>query len=98
MAYLNQQDRQNLAQELSQLSFARASGRMRRLDVKSSLTFLRNSQSTSQVFTRYQLPTLGVLVTLVETLNEKALDKPLRSKSVYQMDEVIVEPLPENES
>ncbi|MDX1995390.1 MAG: hypothetical protein SF029_23605 [bacterium] len=92
MAYLNQKEREDLAQELSKLTFSQARGRMRRLDQKVRLVYLRNVQNTGHWATRYELPTLGARVTLVEEYGTKDKKSNGWSKADFSMVEVVVEP------
>ncbi len=93
MAPMTQQEREKLARELAELSFNKASGKVRRLDARGRLAYFRNSQSPTQLYTRYELPTLGVAVTLIEGVEEKAIENSPRFKSEYKLQEVIVEAL-----
>jgi hypothetical protein len=92
MAYLNQKEREDLAQELSKLSFSQARGRMRRLDQKVRLVFLRNVQTSGRWETRYELPTLGARVTLIEEYGTKDQKPNGWGKADFNMVEVVVEP------
>ncbi len=94
MAYLNAQQRENLLKELGKLNFNKAKGKVRGLDPKSRLVVYRNAQGTGRWITRYDLPTLGTRVTLVETHQ----DAPHGSKfkSEFELAEVVVEALPGN--
>ncbi len=94
MAYLNTQERLALLDELKNMSFNRAKGRIRSLDPKARLAFYRNSQEVGRWMTRYELPTLGTRVTLVES--HRDVGKNTKVKSEFQFDEVIVEPTPDN--
>jgi hypothetical protein len=94
MAYLNQQQRLELLNELKNMKFMRAKGKVRRLDEESRLVFWRNSQRVGQLITRYDLPTLGTRVTLVEGVDEVSNNGKLKAQ--YDLVEVQVEPLPGN--
>jgi hypothetical protein len=94
VAYLNQQGREDLVNELKQYKFMQAKGRARRKDPESRLVFWRNAQGVGRLLTRYDLPTLGTRVTLVEGVDEK--DQGGKIKADYQLVEVIAEPLPGN--
>ncbi len=94
MAFLNADQREKLANELKELKFNQAKGRVRGMDAASRLAFYRNSQGVGRWLTRYDLPTLGTRVTLVETYDVKAKSGKLRSE--FDFSEVIVEPLPGN--
>lgn len=102
MAYLNAQQREALRNELKGMAFNRVRGRVRRLDPKSKLIYIRNSQTVTDYHTRYDLPTLGVSVILVENQLETLADtdnpgsSPVRYKREFEPVDVLVEPLPEN--
>lgn len=94
MAFLNADQRQKLANELKDLKFNQAKGRVRGMDDASRLAYYRNSQGVGRWLTRYDLPTLGTRVTLVETNGVKSKEGKFRSE--FEFAEVIVEPLPGN--
>jgi hypothetical protein len=94
MAYLNAQQRQELLDELKGMRFNRAKGKVRGMDDKSRLAYYRNAQNTGRLMTRYDLPTLGTRVTLVEDVDVRELKGKLKSE--YDLLEVWVEPLPGN--
>jgi hypothetical protein len=94
MAYLNAKERQALVDELKNMSFNGAKGKVRGLDPKSRLAYYRNSQEVGRWLTRYELPTLGTRVTLVES--HRDVGKDSKVKSEFRFDEVIVEPTPDN--
>jgi hypothetical protein len=94
MAYLNEQERLALLNELKDMSFNQAKAKLRGLDPKGRLVFYRNSQEIGRWMTRYELPTLGTRVTLVET--HRDVGNGSRVKAEFQFDEVIVEPTPDN--
>jgi hypothetical protein len=94
MAYLNQQQRLDLLNELKDMKFMRAKGKVRRLDEESRLVYWRNSQRVGQLITRYDLPTLGTRVSLIEGVGE--LPQNGKLKAEYALVEVQVEPLPGN--
>lgn len=94
MAYLNTQERDDLLQQLIKLNYMQAKRKIRNMDPKSRLGVYRNVQGVNRWVTRYELPSLGTKVTLVETY---ALEGAERVKeSDYELTEVIVEPTPEN--
>ena len=94
MAYLNSKEREDLANELINLKFNRAKGKIRRMDNQSRLAYLRNVQDVNQWATRYELPTLGAIVTLIE---EHDLKGEGRARDVhYELVQVIVAPTAEN--
>lgn len=94
MAYLNEQQRLELLNELKQMNFNRAKGKLRRMDPKARLVFYRNAQSVGRWMTRYDLEGLGTRVTLVE--ENRVEDKDSRLKSRWELVEVLVEPTPDN--
>lgn len=97
MAFLDKNEREQLYNELKSMSFNRARGKLRRIDPKGRLAYLRNVQNVGEWVTRYELPGLGTRVTLVESFetNEKRTGK---IKSEYTLVNVIVEPTPENKT
>lgn len=102
MAYLNREEREALAHELTTMSAGKARGKLRRMDANVKLRFLRNAQQTGEYLTSLDLPGQGVTVTLVEheTEAQVASDKPgaapIRLKPDFYLDQVIVDPMPEN--
>lgn len=96
MAYLNTQERNDLQNELATLTFMQAKRKVRRMDDDSRLAFLRNVQDVDQWMTRYELPSLGTVVTLIET--NEATGESRHKKSKYEMVRVIVNPTPENKT
>lgn len=91
MAYLNEQQRAQLRDELKNLKFNQAKGRLRRMDPKARLVFYRNSQQVGRWLTRYDLESLGTRVTLVE---ENHVNDRMRSE--WELVDVKVEPTPDN--
>jgi hypothetical protein len=103
MAYLNRDEREKLLNELTTMSVSRARGKLRRMDPKVKLAYLRNMQESGEYWTRLDLPTCGVVVTLVERATEKQIaDKEfsgsmsVRLQPEFYLAEVMVEPTPEN--
>jgi len=94
MAYLNQQQRLELLNELKNMKFNRAKGKVRGMDPKARLAFYRNAQGVGKLLTRYDLPTLGTRVTLVEGVDE--VQNGGKLKAEYDLLEVQVDPLPGN--
>ncbi|MEQ8677020.1 MAG: hypothetical protein RLP44_14810 [Aggregatilineales bacterium] len=94
MAYLNTQEREDLLQELIKLNYMQAKRKIRNMDQKSRLGVFRNVQGVNRWVTRYELPSLGTKVTLIETyaLTGEASVK----ESDFELTEVIVEPTAEN--
>lgn len=94
MAYLNEQERLALLNELSRMDFNQARRKLRRLDSSGRLVYYRNAQEVGRLLTRYDLPSLGTRVTLVE--NYHHVKKDSKVKPEFQLVEVIVEPTPDN--
>ena len=99
MAFLNQQEREKLLNDLKGMNFNKAKAKVRRLDPKGRLAYLRNVQnSASQFYTRYDLPGMGVRVTLIESEAEKPLKDSDKLKAKFELVDVIVEPTPDNKT
>ena len=96
MAYLNAEQRAKLVDELKGLPFNKAKGKVRGMDTESRLVFYRNAQGVGRWLTRFDLPSLGTRVTLVESHQDT--DKHGKLKSEYALAEVMAEPLPDNKS
>ena len=96
MAYLNAEQRQQLVDDLKGMPFNRAKGKVRGMDQNSRLVFYRNAQGVGRWLTRFDLPTLGTRVTLVE--GHKGTDKNGKIKSEFDLSEVIAEALPGNQT
>ena len=94
MAFLNQQERDKLAKDLSGMKFNKAKHKLSRMDPKGRLAFYRNNQSTDRYFTRFNLEGLGTRVTLVE--RHSLLGSDSRAKAQWVLTDVIVEPTPDN--
>lgn len=102
MAYLNQQEREKLLNELKDKSFNKAKAKVRSLDPQVRLAYHRNVQnSATRLYTRYDLPSLGTSVTLVEERELSPLESenyPGRMRAKADLVEVIVAPTPDNHS
>lgn len=96
MAYLNADQREKLANELKDMKFNRAKGKVRGMDPNSRMVFYRNAQGVGRWMTRYDLPSLGTRVTLVESHEDKARGSKLKSE--FALAEVLVEALPGNQT
>jgi hypothetical protein len=102
MAYLNREEREALARELTTMSAGKARGKLRRMDPNSRLRYLRNAQQTGEYLTSLDLPGRGVIVTLVErevekqTFSDKPGAAPIRLKPDFSLEQVIVDRKPEN--
>jgi hypothetical protein len=94
MTYLNKVEREALASQLKKLSFNQAKAKVRGMDPKGRLVYLRNFQHTGMWETRYDLEGLGARVTLVETHDTHTLDDKL--KADFNFVDARVEPLPDN--
>lgn len=94
MAYLNTQERDALLNQLKTMSFGGAQGKVRGLDQKARMVYYRNNQHTNQWETRYDLPSLGTRVRLIEIHSDRSKEGKLKSQ--YEFTEVMVEPLPDN--
>ncbi|MBK9124367.1 MAG: hypothetical protein IPM16_14775 [Chloroflexi bacterium] len=97
MAFLDKNERQKLAEELKDIGFRPAKGKLRRMDPQSRLAFYRNVQTVGRWVTRFDLKGLGTRVTLVEKLAENE-HKSGKMTADYELVEVIVEPTPENKT
>jgi hypothetical protein len=104
MAYLNREEREKLMNELIKMKAPRARGKLRRMDPKVKLAYLRNAQESGEYWTRYELFGLGTVVTLVEraeeeqTFTDRQGSAPVRLSKEYSLAEVMVEPMPENQT
>ena len=96
MAYLNAEQREKLVNELKGMPFNKAKGKVRGMDQSSRLVYYRNSQGVGRWLTRFDLPTLGTRVTLVES--HKDTDNHGKIKSEYELAEVIAEALGDNKT
>ncbi|MGB1287092.1 MAG: hypothetical protein ACPG7F_11205 [Aggregatilineales bacterium] len=90
MAFMNQEERDKLLNDLKNKNFNQIKRKVRRLDRDGRLAYFRNVQESGKWMTRYVLEGKGTQVTLVEKLT---LDG---AKKVYELYEIIVEPTPEN--
>lgn len=96
MAYLNERERRSLLNELSGMRLWRAKFKLRLLDPKGRLLYLRNVQQSGEWHTKYVLESLGTQVTLVE-VNHAENNLP-RNKQKFEFVNVIVEPTADNHS
>lgn len=94
MAFLNAQERENLRNELKNLSFGAAKFKLHRLDKKGRLAYIRNNQRTGQWMTRFELDGLGTRVTLIERYEPTERGGKLRAQ--FELLDVVVEPTPDN--
>ncbi len=102
MAYLNQQEREKLLNELKDMNFNKAKSKVRSLDPKGRLAYARNAQNTAnRLYTRIDLPSLGTRVTLVEQANYRPVESEMNPGTMSrrtELVEVIVEPTSDNKS
>lgn len=97
MAFLNTQERENLQNDLKGMKFNQAKGKVRGMDPKSRIVFLRNVQNVNQWITRYDLPTLGARVLLIEEKLDQADGRRAGwFREAFTLVDVKVEPMPEN--
>lgn len=96
MAYLNTDQRAKLVDELKKLPYNKAKGKVRGMDESSRLVLYRNAQGVGRWVTRFELPTLGTRVTLVESHQDT--EHHGKIKSEYELADVIVEALPNNKT
>ena len=94
MAFLNQAERQKLADELKNMDFNKAKRKLYRMDPKGQMAYFRNNQTATTFETRFDLHGLGTRVRLIES--EALTPVGGKYKARYHLDEVIVEPTPEN--
>lgn len=97
MPFLNKNEREKLRDELKNLRFNQAKGKVRGMDTEARLVYLRNVQTVNKWTTRYELPTHGVRVTLVESFDMQE-QKSGKLRADYGLTDVIVEPTPENKT
>lgn len=95
MAYLNTQERTELLNDLLKMdNFNKVRRKLRRMDPKVKLSYFRNVQDVNKWVTRYELPSRGTIVTLIES---QALDGEGKLREMnFELKEVIVEATPEN--
>ncbi len=96
MAYLNAAGRAALLEELSGMRLWRAKFKLRLMDAKCRLVYLRNVQRAGEWHTKYVLGEHGTEVTLVE-VNHAANDQA-RNPQKFEFVDVIVAPTPDNRS
>ncbi len=94
MAFLNQQEREQLAAQLRNMDFNKAKNKLLRIDPKGRLAYFRNAQKPDTYHTRFDLVGLGIRVTLVERRFVDEQNGKLHSRFV--LENVIVEPTPDN--
>ena len=94
MAYLDAAQRKDLLDELSGMRLWRAKFKLRLMDPKVRLVYLRNVQQSGEWHTKYALPSFGTQVTLVE--HNHAANDQARNKQNFEFVNVIVEPTADN--
>jgi hypothetical protein len=90
---LSEEDRQKLAQKLAGLSYKAARKEIRKLDGKANLKIWRNGVGPGELHTTYELPNLGVKVTLVERAHARPEVENKKIKKKYLYTEARVEPM-----
>lgn len=96
MAYLNEGQRRSLLDELSGMRLWRAKFKLRLMDPKVRLLYLRNVQQAGEWHTKYVLESFGTQVTLVEV--NHAENSQYRNKQKFEFVNVIVEPTADNQT
>jgi hypothetical protein len=71
---MNEQERQKMAQHLAGMSYKRARAEIRRLDTAANLKYWRNAIH-NEWHTAYELPSIGLKITLVEKPDRQAAGK-----------------------
>lgn len=89
---MDEQERQEFAEKLAELSYRKARKEVLRRDKDSELRFWRNSVGDGEIQTLYECPNLNVLVRLVETSYAEEQDNGSIKKE-YVYTEARVEPL-----
>jgi hypothetical protein len=93
MAALTQQQREQLRNDLLQMSYRAAKVRVRNMDPNSRLRYWRNSQRAGELHTTYDLPGFNTRVTLVETIDPTPKPDKSTFKPNYTYIDARVEPL-----
>lgn len=96
MAYLTESERENLLNELVQLNLVQAKRKLRWLDKDIKLNYYRNVQQTGEWITSYDLVGKGTRVILIEAYKMPEGGPGARAKADFELERVIVEPLPQN--
>jgi hypothetical protein len=97
VTHLNKNERESLRNDLLKMRFNQAKGKVRGMDTKARLVYLRNVQNVNQWATRYELPSQGVRVTLLEEFDMKE-QKSGKLRADYDLIDVLVEPTSENKT
>lgn len=90
MAYLNEQERDKLLDDLKDMKFNRAKNKLARMDKQGRLVYYRNVQMSGEWHTKYVLEGLGTIVTLVE-VNHTSNDDA-KNKQNFEFVRIVVEP------
>lgn len=97
MAYLNEREREELANTLINKTYMQAKRTVRNMDRQSKLGTLRNMQNTGEFVTLYTLPNKGARVSLIEKRVTGYDGTPdARQQADYELVRVVVEPTPDN--
>ena len=96
MAYLNENEREKLLNDLANMDFNQARRKLRRMDPNGQLELFRNSQRVDEWMTRYELKGLGTIVTLIEARASYDQDPSRPVRQDYELARVVVEPTPDN--
>lgn len=96
MAYLNEQERDKLMEDLSKMKFGKAKGKLARMDAKGRLVYYRNVQQSGEWHTKYVLEGLGTEVTLIEV--NKNQNDSAKNNQDYDFVRIVVEPTAANQT
>jgi len=96
MAYLNESERDELLNELTQKTFKQAQRTVFRVDPQARLRLYRNVQRVNEWVTSYELPNRGAVITLIEKREDEETDPNVRVKVKYDMVRVEIAPTPDN--
>lgn len=94
MAFLNQDERDALLNDIKNKSFNGIRGYVHRKDPKARLAYFRNAQQSGKWMTRYVLEGLGTQVTVYEKFDEE--NEGWFSKRKYEIEQIVVEPTANN--
>ena len=94
MAYLNKQERDQMAEDIKDKTRQQIRGYVNGKDPKARLAYWRNVQESGKWMTRYVLETLGTMVTIYEVLDEEP--KGWFNKRDYKIEQIVVEPTRSN--
>lgn len=97
MAYLNENEREELANALIEKTYLQAKRTVRNMDRQSKLGVLRNMQRSGELLTSYTLPNKGAVVSLIEKRKTGYDGTPdQRQDANYELVRVVVEPTADN--